>query len=131
MKNVNKLAVLLSLGAIAPFAASAKTLEQSYLESCNKSAGVPVPVSVVSPTVGVEDIGQEVDIVFVVDTAGRATNVSVQSGTDKDLAAAAVDAVKQWRFAPAQLNGAPVATKCVLPIRVVEPTVATNAVAMN
>ena len=131
MKNVNKLAVLLSLGALAPFAASAKTLEQSYLESCNKSAGIPVPVSVVSPTVGTYDIGQEVDIVFVVDTAGRATDVSIKSGTDRELAEAAVDAVKQWRFTPAQVNGAPVATKCVLPIRVVEPTQANNSFAVN
>jgi TonB family protein len=130
MKNVNKLAVLLSLGALAPFAASAKTLEQSYLESCNKAPGVPVPVSVVSPTADSDDIGQEVDIVFVVDSTGHTTDVSVKSGTDKELAASAVDAVKHWRFTPAQVNGAPVATKCVLPIRVVEPTVA-NSFAVN
>lgn len=126
MKNVNKLAVLLSLGALAPFAASAKTLEQAYLETCNKSAGVPVPVSVVSPEVGAYDVGQSVEIVFVVDTTGHATDVSVKSGTDKDLATAAVDAVKQWRFTPAQVNGAPVAKKCILPIRVVDQTAAST-----
>jgi hypothetical protein len=38
MKNNNKLALLLSLGALLPFAASAKTLEQSYLESCRKGS---------------------------------------------------------------------------------------------
>jgi hypothetical protein len=31
-----------------------------------------------------------------------------------------VDAVKQWQFTPAQRNGAPVATKVILPVRVVE-----------
>jgi hypothetical protein len=31
-----------------------------------------------------------------------------------------VDAVKQWEFTPAQRNGAPVAMKVVLPVRVVE-----------
>lgn len=130
MKNVNKLVALLSLGALVPFAASAKTLEQAYLESCKKAPGVPVPVSVVAPEVSSYDIGQQVEIVFVVDATGHATDVSVKSGTDSDLAEAAVDAVKQWRFAPAHLNGAPVATKCVLPIRVVEPTRA-SSVAMN
>ena len=130
MNNIKKLAVLLSLGALLPVLASAKTLEQSYLDSCKKAAGIPVPVSVVAPTVTSDSIGQEVDIVFVVDATGHATDVSVKSGTDQELAAASVEAVKQWRFAPALVNGVPVATKCVLPIRVVQQ-VPTSSFALN
>lgn len=126
MNNVKKLAVLLSLSALAPLFASAKTLEQSYLDSCTKAPGAPVPLSVVAPSVNPDSVGQEVDIVFVVDTTGKATDVSVKSGTDKDLADASVKAVKQWRFAPAVVNGVPVATKCVLPIRVVEQAPASS-----
>jgi protein TonB len=119
MKNNNKLALLLSLGALLPFAASAKTLEQSYIESCRKGTDVPVPIAVVSPDVGAYDIGQTVQVEFVVDTTGHATGISIKSSSDRAFAEAVVDAVKQWRFTPAQRNGAPVATKVVLPVRVV------------
>ena len=120
MKNNNKLALLLSLGALLPFAASAKTLEQSYLESCRKGSDIPVPIAVVSPKVDGYDIGQSVQVEFVVDTTGHATGINIKSASDRAFAEAVVDAVKQWRFTPALHNGAPVATKVILPVRVVE-----------
>ena len=120
MKNNNKLALLLSLGALLPFAASAKTLEQSYLESCRKGSDIPVPIAVVSPKVDGYDIGQSVQVEFVVDTTGHATGINIKSASDSAFAEAVVDAVKQWRFTPALHNGAPVATKVILPVRVVE-----------
>jgi protein TonB len=119
MKNINKLALLLSLGALLPFAASAKSLEQSYLETCRKGPGIPVPISVVTPQLSWYDVGGTVQVQFVVDTTGHTENVSVKSASDRSLADAVVDAVKQWRFEPAQLNGSPVATKVILPVRVV------------
>jgi protein TonB len=120
MKNNNKLALLLSLGALLPFAASAKTLEQSYLESCRKGTDIPVPIAVVSPKVDGYDIGQTVQVEFVVDTTGHATGINIKSASDRAFAEAVVDAVKQWKFTPALHNGAPVATKVILPVRVVE-----------
>ncbi|HEY1849317.1 MAG TPA: energy transducer TonB [Opitutaceae bacterium] len=120
MKNKNKLAVLLALGALAPLAASAKTLEQSYIESCRKGTDVPVPVAVVAPRVDAYDIGQSVKVEFTVDTAGHTSAINVKSATDRDFAEAVVDAVRQWEFTPAQRNGAPVAMKVVLPVRVVQ-----------
>ena len=131
MKNNNKLALLLSLGALLPFAASAKTLEQSYVESCRKGTDIPVPIAVVSPDVGAYDIGQSVQVEFVVDTTGRTSGINIKSSSDRDLAEAVVDAVKQWRFTPAQRNGAPVATKVVLPVRVVAAPKADVFVASN
>jgi TonB family protein len=120
MKNTNKIALLLSLGALLPVAASAKTLEQSYIDSCNKSAGVPVPVAVVAPHADSWDVGQEVKVEFVVDTAGNTQDISIKSASDSELADAVVDAVKQWKFTPAQRNGTAVAAKVVLPVRVVK-----------
>jgi protein TonB len=120
MKNANKLALLISLGALAPLAASAKSLEQSYIDSCRKGPEIPVPVSVVSPQVDPSEIGQTVNVEFVVDTTGHTSGVSVLSAKDRVLANAVVDAVKQWRFTPAQRDGAPVTTKVVLPVRVVD-----------
>jgi protein TonB len=131
MKNVNKLALLLSLGSLLPVVASAKTLEQSYLETCRKGPGIPTPISVVSPQVGSNEIGQSVEVEFVVDTTGHTSGISVKSASDRALANAVVDAVKQWRFAPAERNGQPVTTKVVLPVRVVDSAKANGSLAMN
>ena len=78
MKAIDKLAILLSLGALAPFA-SAKTLEQTYLDSYPKAPGVPMPISVVSPNVGSNFQGETVEIEFTVDTAGKPSHFLVKS----------------------------------------------------
>jgi len=75
---------------------------------------------VVSPQVSGYDIGSVVQVEFVVNTAGHTEDISVKSASDREFAEAVVDAVKQWQFTPAQRNGAPVAMKVVLPVRVVE-----------
>jgi len=131
MRNINKLALLLSLGALLPFAASAKTLEQSYIDSCRKGPGIPVPVAVVAPDVGGFDVGQTVRVEFVVDTTGHTSDFTIKSASDRDLAAAVVDAVRQWEFAPAQRNGAPVAAKVILPVRVVAAAKSPNMFTLN
>ena len=130
MKAVSKLAVLISLVSLASVAASAKTDEQAYLESCHKAPGIPVPVSVVSPTVGPEYAGAVVQLEFVVDASGKPAEFSVKSASDDTLASAVVQAVKQWRFAPAEKNGLPVATKVTLPVRIVD-SVTGSPLAMN
>ncbi|HEY1794057.1 MAG TPA: TonB family protein [Opitutaceae bacterium] len=120
MKNNRKLALLLGIGALLPLAAPAKSLEQSYIESCRKGNDIPVPVAVVAPQAAGYDIGADVKVEFVVDTTGHASSISVLSGTDRAFAQAVVDAVRQWEFTPAQHNGAPVAMKVILPVHVVE-----------
>lgn len=119
MKMASKLATLLSLAAFVPFA-SAKTPEQAYLESCRKDPGVPVPVAVVTPSVGPGYAGNAVELEFVVNKMGKPTAISVKSTTDHELAVTVVDAVKQWRFVPAKRNGEPVETKVILPVRFVD-----------
>ena len=126
MKAVNKLAVLLSLGAFASFA-SAKTFEQSYLASCVKAPGVPVPTMVVSPHVDSGYIGDTVDVEFTVSATGKTSDFSVVSSPDTALSNAVLLAVKQWQFTPAQREGVSVTTKVVLPVRIVdEATVGTR-----
>lgn len=131
MKAVSKYAVLISLVALASVSASAVTDEQAYLESCRKAPGVPVPVSVVSPTVGPEYTGSTVELEFVVDAAGKPAEFSVKFATDDTLATAVVRAVKQWRFTPAVVDGVPVATKVTLPVKIVENALAGSPLAMN
>jgi TonB family protein len=123
MKVVHKLVVLLSVGALSLVAASASTPEQAYVESCRKEPGVPVPVTVVSPSVGPEYNGGSVQLEFVVDAEGKPAEFSIKSASDDVLATAVVKAVKQWRFLPAEINGKPVATKVALPVKIVDPVV--------
>lgn len=119
MKAINKLAVLFSLAALSSVA-FAKSEEQAYLETCRKDPGVPVPVAVVTPTVGVEYAGTTVQLEFIVDKAGKPADVTVTSDTDYALSAVVAEAVKQWRFKPAEANGVAVATKVSLPVRIID-----------
>lgn len=122
MKAVSKLAVLISLSALASFA-SAKTDEQAYIESCRKEPGVPVPVAVVTPSVSPEFNGATVQVEFLVDAAGKPTEFAVKSTPDAVLADTVVEALKQWRFKPATTDGKPVAMKVLLPVKIVESAV--------
>lgn len=131
MKAVRKLVVLLSVGALPVIAARAATPEQSYLATCRKEPGVPVPVAVVSPTVGAEYNGASVQLEFLVDVDGKPSGFSIKSTTDEVLALEVVKAVKQWRFLPAEENGKPVATKVALPVKIVEPVTAGDRYAAN
>ena len=121
MKVVTKLVVLLIVGVFSAVVASATTPQAAYLESCRREPGVPVPVQVVAPTVGSEFSGGSVQLEFVVNEAGKPVAFSIKSTTDEDLAVAVVQAVKQWRFLPAEANGVAVATKVLLPVNIVDP----------
>ena len=118
--KANKLAVLLSLGSLLPLATLAKTPEQSYLESCQRSSNVPVPVAVYSPHVSSEYAGETVTLEFSVDTDGQPYDFSVKSSPDRTLATAVVAAVQRWQFKPALRAGVPVATRVVLPVRIID-----------
>jgi len=130
MKVVHKLVILLSLGALVSFA-SAKTPEEAYLENCSKGPGMPVPVAVVTPSVSTAFAGSTVELEFIVDVTGKPTELAVKSSPDKSLAADVIEAVKQWRFLPAKLNGTPTPTKVVLPVKIVPPADAGTRFAMN
>ena len=121
MKAVNKFAVLFSLSALTALSAYAKSEEQAYLETCRKDPGVPVPVTVVAPSVPVQYAGTTVQLEFVVDVDGKPAAFSVKSSPDDRLATAVVEAVKRWRFLPAKSNDKPVATKVALPVKIVDP----------
>lgn len=130
MKAVHKLVILLSLGILPAFV-SAKSLEETYLETCQKGPGVPVPVAVVSPSVSSAFAGSTVELEFVVDSTGKPADLIVKSTPDKSLGSDVVDAVKQWRFLPAKLNGVPVATKVSLPVKIVESAPGGTGYVMN
>jgi protein TonB len=65
---------------------------------------------------GVRAVGS-VLIALVVTSKGLPKDPHVVKGLDKELDQSAVDAVKDWRFAPAQKNGKPVAVRVSVQIQ--------------
>jgi TonB family protein len=114
--------IVLSLGLLlAPLALSAKSPESAYIESYHGRSDIPVPTSVVSPEVESRFAGQQVMLEFVVDTTGKPTLIASGSpAADRELVESVLAAVEQWRFAPALVNGLPVARKVVLPVKIVD-----------
>lgn len=131
MKAVSKLVILLLVSTLASSLASAGTAEQAYLESCRKGPGIPVPVAVVTPTVGPEYHGSVVQLEFVVDESGKPVDLAVKSTPDDTLASAVLDAVKKWRFKPAERDGIAVETKVLLPVKIVDAMLAGTTFAAN
>ncbi len=67
-------------------------------------------------TRGVRAVGSVI-IALVVSSKGFPKNPRVVKGLDKDLDQSAVDAVKEWRFAPAQKNGKAIAVRVSVQIQ--------------
>jgi TonB family protein len=59
----------------------------------------------------------EAKILLRIDGTGAITEGSVKSATHDEFGAAALEAVKAWRFKPAEENGQPVATAVTIPLR--------------
>jgi TonB family protein len=119
MKAASKFVVMLSVGMLSLVAASAMTREQFYIESARQGTSIPVPISVVSPRVGPQYEGSTVELEFVVDATGKPTDIVVKSAWDYTVGLYVTEAVSQWRFRPAELNGQPVAKKVQLPVMIV------------
>jgi periplasmic protein TonB len=64
---------------------------------------------------GVKVVGS-VTIALVVNSKGMPRDVHVVKGLDKDVDQNAIEAVEQWRFAPAQKDRKPVAVRITLEI---------------
>lgn len=116
------LQILLSLGVFAaPFALSAKTDEQAYVESFKGRTDIPVPVAVVKPAVNAFYVGKTVKLEFVVDATGAVTNITPVSKASPELVEALSVALAQWKFAPARsADGQPVSMKVSVPFRITE-----------
>jgi hypothetical protein len=124
MKAANKI-VLLLLGLRAIPAVFAGTPdEESYLASCRKDPQVPVPIAVVAPVVGPAYNGATVQLEFLVDVDGKPSDFVVRFAPDDILAKQVLDAVKKWRFQPAEFDGKRVPKRVALPVNIVDPAFA-------
>jgi hypothetical protein len=113
--------IVLSLGLLsAPLALWAWSPESAYVASYRGRTGIPVPLSVVTPELAAKYTGQTVVFEFVVDATGKPVQIAPAApNTDAELVASVTAAITQWRFAPALVDGRPVARKVVLPLNIV------------
>lgn len=119
---MHKIIKLLSLvAALLLAAASSKasvSYEQAYLDSYRGRTDVPVPISVVVPSVGFLAERTRVEVKFQVDEKGSVRNITIPAFVDKDLAEALTSAVAKWKFNPLVKNGKTVAKTVALPFDV-------------
>lgn len=131
MNTKSKLALSLGL-LVAPLALVAKTPEKAYVESYRGRTDIPVPIAVVTPALDSRFAGQQVTLEFVVDATGKPMLITSSTpGANAELVASVTAAVAQWKFAPALVDGLPVAKKVVLPVNVVDSLDNAAVVAMK
>ena len=120
MNTKSKLALSLGL-LLAPLAlTAADATEKAYVESYRNRAPGPIPTTVISPEVSSRFAGRQVVLEFVVDATGTPTGIkSVTPGASAELVATVSEAVSQWKFSPALVDGQPVARKVALPVKIV------------
>ncbi len=81
----------------------------------------PAPTAVVNPTeLPRSHIGAIVTLRLNVDAAGQPSNIRVLSDRDPALQRRLVQAVSQWRFAPARQHGVAVGATIELPLELRE-----------
>ena len=109
------------LGGLLSTSAFAVTTDAHAKAVAAMKFEAPVPAEVVQPTgLSPSLVGETVQISLTIDAAGKPHDVKAMSSHDQALLRNVVAAVSQWKFTPARMNGVPVATKAVLPLRLVE-----------
>ncbi len=81
----------------------------------------PVPVKTPPPnfpnSMKREGISGVVAVSIVVDETGAVASCTVAKSSHADFEGPAMDAVKKWKFKPAQKDGVPVKVKLTVPLR--------------
>lgn len=93
---------------------------QTFTAAKDGGGVVPVPVSrplAIYPfDMLKQKVAGQVIVEFIVDTDGSVKSAKAVKQTNEQFAAAAVAAVKKWKFKPGMRNGKPVPTKLQVPI---------------
>jgi periplasmic protein TonB len=78
----------------------------------------PIPVRTPPPQVPSELKGQNgiVSVVVIIDEKGDVFQATVSKSTDAAFEAASIEAVKKWKFKPAEVGGQVVKAKVTIPI---------------
>lgn len=123
--HMKKKVLLLALGVMltaVPSALQAKSYTQAYVDGYRGRTGTPVPISVVSPRVGLKYVGTEFQLAFSVDEKGRPGSIVSNSDVPEELLEAVTDAVSRWKFVPLRgADGRPTSVDVILPVEITPP----------
>jgi len=111
---------------LAPAAFASGALEQAYIKAYRGRTGIPVPLAVVSPELPAQYAGQRVRVEMVINKSGIPGSIKVKGSKDVVLETKLIEAMAQWRFAPALRDGEPVETNVVVPIHIEDGFYATR-----
>ena len=105
------LSFLLCLGIPAAFAQDADGAHTKFDK-------VPIPIRTPPPQVPYDLKGQNgiVSVVVVIDEKGDVAQATVSKSTDSGFEQASIEAVKKWKFKPAEVGGQVVKAKITIPI---------------
>ena len=80
---------------------------------------VPIPVRTPPPEVPNDLKGQNgiVSVVVIIDEKGDVSQATISKSTDAAFEQASIDAVRKWKFKPAEVGGQAVRAKVTIPIR--------------
>lgn len=109
--------VILTIGLFLAVA-SAKALDTSVNASLTTLKSKPIAVKTVTPEVSHIYANTHVDLTFVVNEKGKAVDIKSLTKADPELVKALSEAVSEWVFTPAYVNGKPVPTKVHLPVNI-------------
>lgn len=117
---MNKLNLLVSatLASLALSATAAFATEQQVM---TPKQSKPVPVKIVHPTDLPRDFeNYTVELKLTIDENGVPHDVRPAQWMPRNLSSRIVPVVAQWRFSPSYVDGHPVKTEVVLPLKLVE-----------
>ena len=86
--------------------------KRGYTKATSTARVIPLPLRTESG----QPIHGDVDVSIIVTSNGHVIEPFILKSTDKRLNATALNAIRQWRFAPARLNGFPISTTDVVPV---------------
>lgn len=113
--------LLTALAASGLFAAAHATVIVSEVATDPASFSAPAPAMIVAPQAVPHRYRNEtVRLSLIIDENGRPSDIALARGQDPYLARRLFPAVAQWQFKPATRHGVPVATRVVLPVRLVD-----------
>jgi TonB family protein len=113
--------LITALATSGLFAAAHASVIVSEVATDPAAYSAPVPATIVSPEAVPHQYRNEtVRLALTIDANGRPSEIALARGDDAQLARRLFPAVAQWKFKPATRHGVPVASRVVLPVRLVE-----------
>ena|SRR3569833_143840 len=98
------------------FALSTATVALRADEQSSRPVPVKTPPPVYPREMRKDGISGMVTVKVVIDESGNVAECSVNKSTRAEFETAAVEAVKNWKFKPAQKDGAAVRSQVIIPV---------------